>query len=189
MTAIVNNTCFSSNRGGNFQCFFSLILILTYFTPSQYEWQLLPPMWKGALNFVFFSFLLEANVAMQKQSTGCKWSTQKGGEVGSFPFFLARFGEKKGSRIKMGMTFAINGGLLCASHWCTVPNVSLEGWDLNCKFALCWPFSKVDRQARAWFPHTPYLSFSPPQQTPIPPTSLLTSACPSGLNRSHDGNG
>lgn len=110
MTAIVNNTCFSSNRGGNFQCFFSLILILTYFTPSQYEWQLLPPMWKGALNFVFFSFLLEANVAMQKQSTGCKWSTQKGGEVGSFPFFFGQVWGKKGVKNQ-------NGNDICHQRW------------------------------------------------------------------------
>ena len=56
MTAIVNNARFSSNRRGNFQCSFSLILIPAYFTPPQCEWQLLPPMWMGALNFVFFFF-------------------------------------------------------------------------------------------------------------------------------------
>lgn len=49
-----------------------------------------------------------ALVANEAHKKGVRWEV--------FPFFLARFGEKKGSRIKMGMTFAINGGLLCASH-------------------------------------------------------------------------
>lgn len=45
--------------------------------------------------------------------------TEAHNKGGGFFFFGGEgrvSGKKRGSRIKMGMTFAISGGLLCASH-------------------------------------------------------------------------
>lgn len=67
----------------------------------------------GTLNFVFLFGSFESNVLFQKQSVGCGL-VHKG--RGFFFFEKAAFGEKRGSKIKMGMTFAISGDLLCASH-------------------------------------------------------------------------
>lgn len=73
------------------------------------------------------------------------------------------------------------------------PKWACKRGDLHCKLAAHWPFLQVDRRAGAWFPHTPHPSFPPPHthtQNKCPtPLSLLTSACPKGLNRSHGGSG
>lgn len=78
----------------------------------------------------------------------------------------------------MGMTFAISGGLLCASH------SRSEGGDLHCKLAEHWPLSQVDRRVGARFPHTTHPSFRP-HNGPTPPRSRLSG--PKALNSSLGG--
>lgn len=146
----------------------SLILIRTYFTPSQCEWQLVPPpTWMGVLNFVFFFPSSESWRGGPEADRGLGLK----GTIRGRAFFFHSL-ERRGSRIKMRMTFAISGGLLCASHWCAFSQSEPAngGGDLHCKLAAHWPFSQVDRRARARFPHTSRPSFYP-GQTPKPPHS------------------
>lgn len=196
MTAIVNNARFSSNSGGNFQCSFSLILIPAYFTPPQCEWQLLPPMWKGALNFVFFLF--PPWNLMWQSSSRARVVTEAHNKGGGFFFSKrsrSRFAKKKkrGSRIKMRMTFAISGGLLYASHWCAFSQSEpARGRICIANWQRTGPFHKWTGGPGAWFPHTPHPSFIPPpdkRPTPHHPVRKKTSARPSGPNRSHGGGG
>ena len=179
MTAIVNNARFSSNRRGNFQCSFSLILIPAYFTPPQCEWQLLPPMWMGALNFVFFFFFFFTpwNLMWQSRSRA-RVVTEAHNKGGGVSFLrgagrgLQKKKKKRGSRIKMRMTFAISGGLLYASHWCAFSQSEpARGQICIANWQRTGPFHKWTGGPGARFPHTPHPpSIPPPRQTPNPPT-------------------
>lgn len=86
----------------------------------------------------------------------------------------SRFAKKKrGSRIKMRMTFAISGGLLYASHWCAFSQSEpARGRICIANWQRTGPFHKWTGGPGAWFPHTPHPSFiPPPRQTPNPPPS------------------
>lgn len=159
MTAIVNNARYSRNRGGNFQRSFLLFLAWHISHCLSVSDNYCPPTWKGTLNFLFFFFALLNLMWLQRQSGDWDWSPLNGWRWSFSFFFFPGEGKgclgKKGSRIKMGMTFAISGGLLCASH------SRSEGGDLHCKLAERWPLSQVDRRVGARFPHTTHPSFRP----------------------------
>lgn len=196
MTAIVNNARFSSNRGGNFQCSFSLILIPAYFTPPQCEWQLLPPMWKGALNFVFF-FFPPWNL-MWQSSSRARVVTEAHNKGGGF--FFSKRSRSRFAKKKKGVKNQNENDIchqrrpaLCQPLMRLFPKWACKKTNLHCKLAAHWPFSQVDRRAGGMVPtHTPSVIHSAPPtnaQPPTIPSEKKTSARPSGPNRSHGGGG
>lgn len=86
---------------------------------------------------------------------------------------------KKGSRIKMGMTFAISGGQLCASHSRSFSQsepprgeICIANWQST------GPFHKWTGGS-GHGSHTQPIRHSAPDQRPTPPRSHPTSAWPS----------
>lgn len=97
MTAIVNNARFSSNRGGNFQCSFLSFLSWRISHHLNVNDNYCPPVWMGALNFVFFFSPWNLMCRSRSRVQVVTEAHNKGGGV----FFLeekAEFRGKKGGQ-------------------------------------------------------------------------------------------
>lgn len=192
MTAIVNNARFSSNRGGNFQCSFLSFLSWRISHHLNVNDNYCPPVWMGALNFVFFFSPWNLMWRSRSRVQVVTEAHNKGGGVFWGGFFWRRrpsFGKKKGVKNQNGNDICHQRRpALCQPLMRLFPKWACEAGDLHCKCAAHRPFSQVDKRAGGRFPHTPHPSFRPPINAQ-PPRSLLTSARPKGLNRSHGGGG
>lgn len=134
MTAIVNNARFSSNRGQNFQCSF---LSFLYFTPSQCEWQLLPPHEWELWTFSFFFFSLSSSGDPEAECGLWLKHTIMGG---SFWKRRPSLEKKEGQESKWEWHLPSAEAPLHASHWCAFSQSEpARGGDLHCKLAAHWP--------------------------------------------------